>query len=61
MTTATEAAASLRAVLAAIDAAEIHASGLERAYLTGAADALERIADQRSRQATLRSGCVTGK
>jgi long-subunit fatty acid transport protein len=46
MTTATAVAASLRAVLAAIDAAEIHASGLERAYLTGAAVALDAIGEE---------------
>jgi hypothetical protein len=42
-TTAAEAAAQLRAVLAAIDAGEIEAEPTQRAHLQGAADALEAI------------------
>lgn len=38
-----EVAGSLRAVLAAIDAGEIGADEAQRAYLSGAADALGRL------------------
>lgn len=38
-----EVAASLRAVVAAIDAGEIGADEAQRAYLSGAADALGRL------------------
>jgi hypothetical protein len=59
MTTASTAAASLRAVIAAIDAAEIHASGLERAYLAGAAVALDAIGGEKSPDANA-NGTDTG-
>ncbi len=38
-----EVAVSLRTMLSAIDAGEVEASSTERAYLMGAADALERV------------------
>jgi hypothetical protein len=44
MTTETDAAASLRAVLAVIDRGEVDATSTDRAYLAGAADALGRLA-----------------
>jgi hypothetical protein len=46
MTTETDAAASLRAVLAAIDADEIEATKRQRDYLAGAADALDRPTEE---------------
>jgi len=39
-----EVAASLRAVLGAVDAGEVSADDVQRAYLAGAADVLESIA-----------------
>ena len=42
--TAAETAGSLRAVVAAVDAGELDADPARRAYLAGAADALEAVA-----------------
>lgn len=41
-----EVARSLRAVVAAVDGGEVDADEVQRAYLTGAADALDGIADR---------------
>jgi hypothetical protein len=42
---AAEAAGSLRAVIAAVDAGELDADEVTRAYLAGAADALAAVAE----------------